>query len=68
MGYTYKEVIRIAEENDLGPVHFEDKIAINTGRRMEVGYVKGRELFCKSSTGPAGFYLCNEFRRLDGTD
>jgi hypothetical protein len=64
---TREQAIRIAADNNLGPVYFESKLALNTGRPMEVGYV-GRLLFCKTCSGPEGFYLCNEFRRLDGTD
>ena len=52
----------------LGNVRFECRVATNTGRLMEVGYVLipeyGEKLFCKrqSTSDEDGFYLCNEFR------
>ena len=71
---TRTEAQAIANKNNLGTVWFQFNIAKNTGREFEVGYVspdgKGRQLFCKrgSNSGVNQFYLCNEFRKLDGTE
>lgn len=62
----YDEMQQIASDNNLGQIQWEEKIAINTGRLIEVGYVwvnKHRELFCKRS-GNEMFHLCNEYRKL----
>lgn len=67
------EIQDIAEEHDLGNVYFEWRTAANTGNQFEVGYIvrdKRKILFCKSSIfAPKGhFHLCNEFRKINGTD
>jgi len=62
---------QIARANNLGGVWFEWRVAINTGKYFEVGYVYhedgSRELFCKrqSSSTVDDFYLCNEYRKLE---
>lgn len=66
---NHKEAQDIATKNGLGTVHFQFNIALNTGRRFEVGYVYEngkRVLFCKRQpdSAPDGLYLCNEFRKL----
>ncbi len=63
----------IADQNNLGEIYFEYRTAINTGKEFEVGYISReghKELFCKrqSFTTPNDFYLCNEFRKLNGTE
>jgi hypothetical protein len=63
---NYDEMQDIAAANNLGNIQFVEKIALNTGRPMEVGYVwvnGHRELFCKRSQNTE-FYLCNEYRTL----
>lgn len=65
------EIEALAEDHDFGRVHWESKIALNTGKPMEVGYVfinGQRLLFCKKGSINPGFYLCNDFRRINGTD
>jgi hypothetical protein len=68
---NHKEAQDIADKHNLGQIDFVQKIALNTGKPMEVGYVfvnGSRVLFCKKGWSNAGFYLCNEFRKLDGTE
>jgi hypothetical protein len=67
------EIQDIAEEHYLGNVYFEYRTAANTGKQFEAGYVmqdNRKVLFCKSSIfAPEGhFYLCNDFRKINGTD
>lgn len=65
--YSKDEAQQIANDNNLGNITWVEKIALNTGKLFEVGYVYSnstRELFCKLSKGE-GFYLCNQFRELD---
>ena len=57
----------IANKHNLGRIDFVEKIALNTGKPMVVGYVyvdNSRELFCKYSKLENSFYLCNQFREL----
>ena len=64
---NHKEIQDIAYNNSLGKIEFVEKIALNTGKPMEVGYVfvlGQRSLFCKKGWSNEGFYLCNEFREL----
>jgi hypothetical protein len=67
---TANEIQEIANQNKLGRVWFQVKIAQNTGREIEVGYISlkdgSRDLFCKrqSSSNPDQFYLCNEYAKL----
>ena len=71
---TSKEAQQYADDAGLGTIEFVTKYALNTGNLMTVGYVvkdRHRVLFCKSSTlrdRGSPFYLCNEFRALDGTE
>jgi hypothetical protein len=63
---NHNEMQEIATANNLGFIQFEEKIALNTGRPMEVGYVwvnGHRELFCKRSMD-RDFYLCNDYAKL----
>jgi len=63
---NHDEMQEFATKNNLGTIQFVSKIALNTGRPMEVGYVwvNGcRELFCKRSQN-TNFRLCNEFADL----
>lgn len=66
--YTAKEIRLIAETNELGPVHFEDRIALNTGAAFKAAYVgerKNRSLFAKATRSTDfEYYLCNEFEGL----
>jgi hypothetical protein len=64
---NHDEIQKIASSKGLGIVHFQFNIALNTGKKFEVGYIfqnKERVLFCKrqSNSSPDAFYLCNEFR------
>ncbi|NDB86609.1 MAG: hypothetical protein EB127_28535 [Alphaproteobacteria bacterium] len=64
---NYSEMQKIANDNNLGEVYFEERIAINTGKPFEVGYVyvnNYKTLFCKKQSFQKDFYLCNEFRSL----
>ena len=66
-----EEAQQYADDAGLGTIDFQSKIALNTGNLMTVGYIYRsgvRVLFCKSSSLKGGFYLCNEFRKLDGTE
>lgn len=66
---TKEEAQDIADFYGLGAVQFQYRIALNTGKEFEVGYIfsdNGKELFCKCQSRSMGdFYLCNEFRQLD---
>jgi hypothetical protein len=63
---TTEQVTLVAKYNDLGPVRFEEKIALNTGRPFEVAYIgRGRTLFAKRTSFSESWYLCNEFRGLE---
>jgi hypothetical protein len=47
---NYSEMQSIADSHNLGQIDWVEKIALNTGKPMEVGYVfveKQRVLFCK---------------------
>ena len=62
-----KQIKSVARDNNLGEVYFQEKIALNTGKLFEVGYVyvNGcKELFCKRSSNKNVFFLCNEFEKL----
>ena len=66
---NHDQVRKVAQDANLGTVHFQFNIARNSGERFEVGYVvvAGRqELFCKRQPGSSedAFYLCNEFGSL----
>lgn len=65
---TYKDVRQVAEDNDLGPVTFETRVAVNTGRTFEVGMVGDRILFAKKHSHTDFFHLCNEYRTLAPND
>jgi hypothetical protein len=68
---NYEEAQKIAWEHNLGNIDWQEKIALNTGNKFEVGYVyvNGmRELFCKCQSYSNSFYLCNEYRKLNGTE
>jgi hypothetical protein len=63
---NHNEMQNFATNNGLGTIHFETRIALNTGRPIEVGYVwvnGHRELFCKRSQNTE-FHLCNDYRKL----
>lgn len=63
---NHDEMQKIADENNLGTIEFVTKIALNTHRPMEVGYVwdkEGRSLFCKRSEH-TNFRLCNDYAKL----
>lgn len=63
---NHNQMQQIANEHNLGTINWVEKIALNTGKPMEVGYVyvdRQRELFCKRSQN-SDFYLCNQFREL----
>ena len=65
---NYDDMQDIATEHKLGYIDWVEKIALNTGKPMEVGYVYPngrRELFCKYSPLKGCFYLCNQFRELE---
>lgn len=65
---NYDDMQEIANKHKLGYIDWVEKIALNTGKPMEVGYVYlngKRQLFCKYSRFEGGFYLCNEFRELE---
>jgi hypothetical protein len=67
---THDQVQQIAHDSGYGHVQFETRIALNTGRPFEAGFVVvdgKRQLFCKWSRFEAGFYFCNEFRKLTET-
>lgn len=59
-----EQIQQLAFEHGL-KVYFEYRVAQNTGREIEVGYVYrgSKELFCKRNPDmePGTFYLCNEF-------
>ena len=64
---TRDDAQRTATTRGLGTVHFEYRVALNTGKEFLVGYVYvdgHRELFCKwqSFAAPDAGYLCNQFR------
>lgn len=64
---NHNEMQQIADKHNLGNIWFVEKIALNTGKPMEVGYVYvdgQKELFCKRSHNTE-FYLCNRFRELN---
>jgi len=64
---NYNEMQDIANKNNLGLIDWVEKIALNTGKPMEVGYVfvnGTKTLFCKKGSFNKDFYLCNEFREL----
>ena len=66
---NHHEVQSIAEMAGFGPVSFEIRTALNTGKPIEVGYVgvKGkRVLFCKRSMN-GDFRFCNQFSSLEGS-
>ena len=63
---NHNEIQKIATANNLGTIQFVHKIALNTGRPMEVGYIwenGQRNLFCKRSENTQ-FRLCNEYANL----
>lgn len=65
---NYAEMQSIANKHQLGQIDWVEKIALNTGKPLEVGYVfvnKQRTLFCKRGYSQQDFYLCNEFRGLE---
>jgi len=65
--YSYKECESLANENGLGKILWEERIAKNTGNPIQVGYVylnNKRNLFCKKSYNEEKFYLCNDFEKL----
>lgn len=65
--YDHNAMQSIAYKHNLGQIEWVEKIALNTGKPMEVGYIRkngSRQLFCKSSSFQGGFYLCNDFRGL----
>jgi hypothetical protein len=60
---NYNKMQELATKNNFGYIQWEEKIALNTGKPMEVGYVwidGYRELFCKRSMNTE-FRLCNQF-------
>lgn len=64
---NYDEMQTLAIQHNLGAIHWQSKIASNTGNVMEVGYVfvdDEKLLFCKKGYLNDSFYLCNEFRTL----
>ena len=66
--YSHSEIESIASRHNLGSVHFQFNLAQNTGRYFEVGYVfvdGRRNLFCKTTPLAEGFYLCNDFSKLN---
>lgn len=68
---NYSKMQDIADKHNLGRIDWVEKIALNTGKPMEVGYVfveKQRVLFCKKGWSNQDFYLCNEFRDLKASD
>jgi len=65
---THEDVKEIAEQNKLGRVTFEQRIARNTGGTFEVGLVGDRVLFAKRHSLTDFFHLCNEFRGLAPND
>ncbi len=68
---NYSQMQQIADDHKLGNIHWESKIALNTGKPFEVGYIYlngSRTLFCKRNSDQKDFYLCNEFRELDCLD
>lgn len=68
--FTRKQVLDFAEDNSLGTIYFEYKIAQNTGKEMEVGYVSdefgSKVLFCKrqSFMMPGYYNLCNQYEDM----
>ena len=64
---TTEQVVQVAKANGLGPVRFEERIALNTGRPFEVAYVGYRVLFAKRTSFSQVWYLCNEYRGLETT-
>lgn len=64
---NYIEMQNIATKHNLGTVYFEERVDLNTGKTMEVGYVyvnNYKELFCKKPSYKQNFYLCNQFCEL----
>lgn len=64
---NYEEMADIAANANLGTVRFETRIALNTSKPIEVGYVivdSKKSLFCKKPSDSNNFYLCNEYRSL----
>lgn len=57
---SYYDVCDIAQANGFR-IRWEDRVAQNTGRWMQVAYVNG-ELFAKGYSDR--FRLCNDFRTL----
>lgn len=58
----------VADQHSLGKIYWVEKLALNTGKPIEVGYVmiEGRQvLFCKKPSRQSDFYLCNQFRQLE---
>ena len=64
---TTEQVTLVAKYNDLGPVRFEEKVALNTGHPFEVAYIGYRTLFAKRTSHSQSWYLCNEFRGLEAS-
>lgn len=66
--FTREEIKQIAKNNDLGEVRFEERLAQNTGRMMQVAYVfddeKQKHLFAKWTSFGEGFFLCNDYAQL----
>lgn len=65
--YTESELLAIAKAHDLGTVHFEKRTALNTGKLFMAAYVYAptRTLFAKATRSIEGYYLCNEFAKLE---
>jgi hypothetical protein len=60
---NHSKMQELATKNNFGYIQWEEKIALNTGKPIEVGYVwidGHRELFCKRSMNTE-FRLCNQF-------
>ena len=60
---NHSEMQELAVRNNFGRIQWEEKIARNDGKPMEVGYVwidGYRELFCKRGMNTE-FRLCNQF-------
>jgi len=65
--YSWDECQDIATNHNLGKVHWQERIAQNSGKPFEVGYVyvnNCKELFCKKQSFQEKFYLCNDFSEL----
>ena len=64
--HTAAEIRDIARNANLGEVHFEERVALNTGKTFRAAYVNDRELFAKATrASDGGYYLCNDFARLE---